>query len=261
MESFVRDYGTGNSIPDPPAFVNYASPDAVPPSSQRPSARPANFHRTSQRPRPPPSSPPPAEDGPPVDNTGIGSGQRRGTMDSASQPLGDGQLARGRSQSRTSTRQQTLPPQNQNQNGNGSISSVNGLGLHSSPQQMSPIAMRAPDANAEPIDPRHQAMLKIGDNAYPVDLTNDPQARSSQLQNGRAGPTPGAPSRVGQQDDPLAQQMEQLRNGASSVNSMKRGSYQQPAGMGQQPNGPTAAPSDKLSPPPGSRGGGAPNRD
>ena len=34
MENFVRDYGTGNAIYDPPQFVNYASPDAVPPASQ-----------------------------------------------------------------------------------------------------------------------------------------------------------------------------------------------------------------------------------
>ena len=82
MENFVRDYGTGNAIPDPPAFVNYANPDAVPPSSQRPTTRPASFHRSSQRARPPPSapSPPPQDDGPPVDNTGIGSGARRGTI-------------------------------------------------------------------------------------------------------------------------------------------------------------------------------------
>lgn len=266
MENFVRDYGTGSAIPDPPTFVNYANPDAVPPSSQRPSTRPANFHRSSQRARPPPpaASPPPQDDGPPVDNTGIGSGQRRGTFDSGNTP--DAQ--QGRSQSRTSTRQSTQPPPAQTHNGgNGSISSLNGLGLHASPQQMSPnTAMRAPDANAEPIDPRHQAMLKIGDNAYPVDLANDPQARPSQMQNGRPGTAGGGASRVGQQDDPLAQQMEQLRNGASSVNSMRKGSYQQQPGPSapqqqqQQPsNGPT--PSDKLSPPPGSRGGGAPNRD
>ncbi|OBZ69920.1 Cell division control protein 15 [Grifola frondosa] len=43
MENFVRDYGTGNAIPDPPAFVNYANPDAVPPSSQRASTRPLVF--------------------------------------------------------------------------------------------------------------------------------------------------------------------------------------------------------------------------
>ncbi|KAJ3473014.1 hypothetical protein NLI96_g13166 [Meripilus lineatus] len=129
--------------------------------------------------------------------------------------------------------------------------------------------MRAPDANAEPIDPRHQAMLKIGDNAYPVDLTNDPQARSGSSMNGRPGTGGGGGGggggasgngvghRVGHQDDPLAQQMEQLRNGASSVNSMRKNTL--PGGSSSS-NGPSMT-GDNLSPPPGSRGGGAPNRD
>ncbi|KNZ74046.1 Septation protein imp2 [Termitomyces sp. J132] len=49
MENFVRDYGTGNQIPDPPAFVNYNTPDAIPSSSSKPMFHPANFIRTSNR--------------------------------------------------------------------------------------------------------------------------------------------------------------------------------------------------------------------
>ncbi|KAL1745761.1 hypothetical protein HDZ31DRAFT_35741 [Schizophyllum fasciatum] len=49
MENFVLDYGTGNRIPDPPAFVDYNKPDAIPSASSRPTARPAHFTRTTQR--------------------------------------------------------------------------------------------------------------------------------------------------------------------------------------------------------------------
>uniref|UniRef100_D8Q522 SH3 domain-containing protein n=1 Tax=Schizophyllum commune (strain H4-8 / FGSC 9210) TaxID=578458 RepID=D8Q522_SCHCM len=77
MENFVLDYGTGNRIPDPPAFVDYNKPDAIPSASSRPTARPAHFTRTTQRrnqgygmyppqgppqavqPPPPPTQPPP----------------------------------------------------------------------------------------------------------------------------------------------------------------------------------------------------------
>ncbi|KIY52049.1 hypothetical protein FISHEDRAFT_36010 [Fistulina hepatica ATCC 64428] len=49
MESFVLDYGTGNQIPDPPVFVNYTVPDAIPSSSSEITWRPAHFSRPQQK--------------------------------------------------------------------------------------------------------------------------------------------------------------------------------------------------------------------
>ncbi|KAJ7935382.1 SH3 domain-containing protein [Mycena leptocephala] len=55
VENFVQEYGTGNSIPDPPVFVPYPGqqPDSSP-SNSKPTlgTRPANFVRASARPAP-----------------------------------------------------------------------------------------------------------------------------------------------------------------------------------------------------------------
>ncbi|KAJ7125402.1 SH3 domain-containing protein [Mycena epipterygia] len=52
VENFVQEYGTGNSIPDPPVFVPYPGqqPDAS--SKSTPGTRPAQFVRSSARPAP-----------------------------------------------------------------------------------------------------------------------------------------------------------------------------------------------------------------
>ena len=50
MENFVHDYGTGNVIPEPPMFINYASTDAPPVSSSQIVTRPSSFICTTQRP-------------------------------------------------------------------------------------------------------------------------------------------------------------------------------------------------------------------
>ncbi|KAJ7750126.1 SH3 domain-containing protein [Mycena maculata] len=52
VENFVQEYGTGNSIPDPPVFVPYPGqqPDAS--AKQTPGTRPAQFVRASARPAP-----------------------------------------------------------------------------------------------------------------------------------------------------------------------------------------------------------------
>ncbi|KAH8096788.1 hypothetical protein BXZ70DRAFT_315867 [Cristinia sonorae] len=234
MEGFVRDYGTGNMIPDPPPFINFANPDAVPPSSQQHTTHPANFERVTQRQRmvsmvPPPAQAPPQsapqseeDQGPPVNTAGVGAG--------------GGQMMNGRNrpQSRASVRQ-SMPPQNGN--------SLQDLSRPS-------LGMRPADFNAEPIAPTEETMLKVGNHAYRVDLSQDPQARPSAMQNG-----PNGSSHVGQEDDPLARQMEQLRSGAGSTTSNRRAQQSQSNGRGNAEN------QSNLSPPPGSRGGGPPNRD
>ncbi|KAF7289213.1 SH3-domain-containing protein [Mycena indigotica] len=50
VENFVHEYGTGNSIPDPPVFVPYRDQQPDGSSRQVPGSRPANFKRASARP-------------------------------------------------------------------------------------------------------------------------------------------------------------------------------------------------------------------
>ncbi|KAF7350895.1 SH3-domain-containing protein [Mycena sanguinolenta] len=54
VENFVQEYGTGNSIPDPPVFVPYPGqqPDSSSNSKPTPGSRPAQFVRASARPAP-----------------------------------------------------------------------------------------------------------------------------------------------------------------------------------------------------------------
>lgn len=74
MENFVRDYGTGNLIPDPPAFVNYTKPDAIPSSSSRPSTHPARFIRSSQNLPPLRQTSTLVDEEPTTNSAGIGAG-------------------------------------------------------------------------------------------------------------------------------------------------------------------------------------------
>jgi hypothetical protein len=69
VENFVKDYGTGNQIPDPPAFINYSTPEALS-SSTRPTTHPARFSRVSEPER---LRPTPGEE-PVVSAPGVGTG-------------------------------------------------------------------------------------------------------------------------------------------------------------------------------------------
>ncbi|KZT05408.1 uncharacterized protein LAESUDRAFT_813521 [Laetiporus sulphureus 93-53] len=250
MQNFVREYGTGNDIPDPPGFVNYANPNAIPSASQPPSTRPANFARTSGRPRETaPSPPPPDDDQEPSTNlAGVGLGIAR-QADAAAD-------AQARSASRASYR-----------NGNGpEVPPVNGH----APPQAAPVSrsqqppaggMRPADSQADVIDPTAKTMIKIGDNAYDVDLSRDPQAQTGRgsAQNGNAVVTP---IKVGQEDDPLARQMAELKRAAPArgMSVRRSGNWQNAA---PQAPSPTAGgqhgvssltkrdSTTKLSPPPG----------
>ena len=235
MENFVRDYGTGNAIPDPPPFIDYASPDAQPASSQRPTAHPSTYVRQTQRSRqvpPAAQNQPPEPEEEPVNYTGVGAGGR------------DSQLQRSQTQSRASTRAQDLAqPQPQP---NGAI--TNG--------RVTPnVGTRPPDPQADPIDPTAKTMLRVGPNAYEVNLDRDPQAHAGRPGSSASSMAP----RVGQDDDPLAQQMNQLRNAAGG-GSMRRSGQWGPPAQQSPPAGATSRrdPGGKLSPPPG---GAPPNRD
>ncbi|TBU44386.1 hypothetical protein BD309DRAFT_1027146 [Dichomitus squalens] len=212
MENFVRDYGTGNAIPDPPPFIDYTSPDAQPASSQRPSTHTSNFARQTQRQRqaPMPLSQPEPEPEPPVDMTGVGA---------AAQPP-----QRSGTQSRASTRGGDYPQQ-----ANGAV--ANG--------RVTPnVGTRPADPHADPIDPTATTMLRVGPNAYEVNLDRDPQANGVS-----AGAPNSAAARVGQDDDPLQRQLNELRNAGGG--SVRRSGQWKPQTT-QSPPGASG-----LSPPPG----------
>lgn len=230
MANFVRTYGTGNAIPDPPHFINYADPNAA--VQQRPTSRPAQFQRVTERALPMFSSPPPEEpqpDGELENTAGVGAGQN---------------LGRTRSASRTSTRGE--------QRSAAAIPSTNGRNG----------ASRTPEPLAAPAE---KTMLKVGNRAYEVDVNDDPQTRSTSQVGGASN---GAPPTVGDEDaDPLARQMLELQR--SSTRKGPQGSQQPPRGQATSPaqaqptQRPTHNPQDSssnLSPPPGGRGGGPPNK-
>ena len=114
------------------------------------------------------------------------------------------------------------------------------------------VGTRPADPQADPIDPTARTMLKVGQNAYEVNLDRDPQARPGPATNGsHMNP------HVGQDDDPLARQMNELKN----ANSVRRsGQFKAPPPQQSPPGGSGLRrdPGGKLSPPPG---GAPPPRD
>ncbi|KAH7905516.1 hypothetical protein BJ138DRAFT_1118401 [Hygrophoropsis aurantiaca] len=187
MENFVRDYGTGNAIPEPPTFVNYTSADAPPPSSTRTTTRPAVFARSTQRtsaPRNPPAASPEIE---PVDDTnhaGVGAGGR------GSAPP-DNTLSRSNTSRSQRSRSQTngIPA-------NGHSSPANGI-------QRRPSNAVRPEPRGDPVDPTVSGtMLVIGNKTFEVDPNKDPQQQLGHQV--RTSPP------IGEQNDPLVQQMANL---------------------------------------------------
>ena len=203
MENFVRAYGTGDSIPDPPAFVNYNTTEAAPSGSSRVTSRPASFSRSTQRNVLPRQPPPPPEE-PFVNTAGVGAIGRKGTADST----GDGM---SRSQSRASNRGATQTNGNTPANDQGSLSRRPTV---ASPHQPSYPGSFKPqnDPGVEPIDPTAETMLKVGNSAYKVDPTNDPQQQQGSSRNVSAAVQNGG---IGAAEDPLLKTMAELRSAAS----------------------------------------------
>ncbi|KAH9935203.1 uncharacterized protein BXZ73DRAFT_89541 [Epithele typhae] len=226
MEGFVRDYGTGGAIPDPPPFIDYSSPDAQPASSQRPTTHSSSFVRQSRRPRQPlpPQQGPPEPEEDPVNMTGVGTGPQLSNVDT---------------RSRQSLRQDQMQPPNGGSMTNG----------RATPN----VGMRPADPQADPIDPTARTMLKVGAGTYEVDLAKDPQAHVGPTSNGsQMNP------RVGQDDDPIARQMNELK---SQGTVRRSGQFKAPSGQQSPPDSIASRrdPTGKLSPPPG--GAPATNRD
>ena len=195
QENFVRDYGTGNAMPDPPQFVNYSSADGAPLTSSalKFTSRPAQFTRTTQRTNRQSSAPPQQPDDEPFVNTaGVGAGNR------AVNP-NDPTFTHPISLSRTSTRRNP-PPTNGNSNANAP---TNGFSSSSSPPATAfrPAGNFPATPSAQAINPT-QHELVVGENTYRVDPSKDQQT------NSRA---PATASKVGDETDPMMQAMANLR--------------------------------------------------
>lgn len=244
MENFVRDYGTGNLIPDPPAFVNYTKPDAIPSSSSRPSTHPARFIRSSQNLPPLRQTSTLVDEEPTTNSAGIGAGG--GGSRKIEPQQSDPSLSRQQS-TRSRSGSQAAPPQTNGASVNGYGAGVGqgGQGIARRPTQSSTHqSSRIPqDPNAEPIDPTAQTYIKVGSNAYPVDLSKDPQQQQQQGSSSRMG---GSSSiQPSGSIDPLAKHMEDLKNAVSTSGSVRR----KPTQTGQPSRQDSFAGPSSLSPP------------
>jgi len=216
MENFIHDYSTGNAIPEPPTFINYANTDAPPVNHNRIVTRPALFACTSQRP-PKSSAVSPLDEGSPFDiagtanHAGIGAGggpsmegstmSRSGTQKSqsgrsyanginghVSPPLHDGQPQ--------FIQIPTQPPWVQTQRHNSATSMLMRTSQPPSHRHSCSIHSQShgPAYGADPVDPSVLSMqLVIGNRAWDIDPSKDPQ-----LQQLR----PGANGSVGQGPTP-----------------------------------------------------------
>ncbi|KAF8633413.1 hypothetical protein AX17_004584 [Amanita inopinata Kibby_2008] len=229
MENFVRDYGTGNQVPDPPHFVNYNTPDAIPSSSARPTTRPAQFIRSSQRELPPRQASAPVEEEPVVNAAGIGAGGGLRRADTQNQVPLTRQSTQIRNGNSTVSPQQHTPQVNGTSTSSGAASSSPEIMSDPSFKRRStamyqagePSTSRTPvnhDPQAEPIDPTAETFIKVGSSAYKVDLTKDPQqpgpsnSRSSTLTSTRPEGS----------IDPLARQLEELKIAVQNSGSGRR---------------------------------------
>ncbi|KAF9486072.1 hypothetical protein BDN70DRAFT_371852 [Pholiota conissans] len=267
MENFVQEYGTGNEIPNPPTFVNYQAADAIPSASARPTSRPANFIRSSTREVPLRSMSMPPEEEPVVNTAGVGAG---GGQKRADPQVADVSDAVSRQPTRSSTAPMAQNQQVPYMNGNGrpsqfpptssaptaSASQPNNhrQSLASPQQQQQQLQRVLQDPYAEPIDPAAETYIKVGNNAYKVDLSKDPQQASSSTSryhnaspaksNGQAA----AGTSAGQHGpvDPLMKQLEELQNAVSSSGSVRRNtinSRSKPAVSNEPKPGHTSTPS------------------
>lgn len=240
VENFVRDYSTGSQIPDPPAFVDFNSPSAR--QQQQPTWRVATFVRSSTRPVYPiqdsgaiddaPSSPGRAGIGAVEGgiNTGLGNKSEpnpsRPTSAAAvrSPPAGGTSSSPNNGAVPPETFASVTSPMSTSSNAKHQTSGTPGARLVSSPltinastTSLTPVTSgTAPagafrnrtntlDTNSAPAGFTEE--LKVGYNAYPVNPNDDPQRNRTQANN-----TTLASSNVGTQDDPIAQQLDILRN-------------------------------------------------
>ncbi|KAH6914073.1 SH3 domain-containing protein [Coprinopsis sp. MPI-PUGE-AT-0042] len=237
MENFVLGYGTGNEIPDPPAFVNYNSPDAGPPGSARVTTRPANFARASARELPPrAASIEPPEPSPQVNSAGIGAG---GNRRSEIPPGTDAANLMRQETRRNSVAASQAPPPLVN----GASSYQQNLPPTSPFPPLNPQRSAAPnlastsrpDLHNEPNDPTAETYIKVGERAYRVDPSKDPQ------QHPPAAVGVASPVKQNGAIDPLEKQLQALQSVVSTTGSARRNTLHMPQMDGQQ--APSTSPS------------------
>ncbi|KAJ7478640.1 SH3 domain-containing protein [Mycena galericulata] len=243
MEFFVRNYGTGSQIPDPPAFVNFSDPNAIPTSESRPTFRPANFPRSSQR--PPPvrrNSAQPEEDEPATNAAGVGAGGVR---------RGDDPAAAAASQQNAQSRRASVAPEQQLQqqytNGfspanGGTAPDLSRRPTSATTKSVSP-SYRVPprDPLAEPLDPTADTFIKVGPNAYKVDLSKDP------TQSGPSSSRMALSSSPQDGFDPLAKQMEELQSQGTVRRRSTRGTRRGTLEGAPHNQNPNTRPSSSMS--------------
>lgn len=238
MESFVRDYGTGSQIPDPPAFVNYQAPEAIPSSSARPTFRNAIFVRSSNRESPIRTTTMTDEELV-INAAGVGAGGGGGHRRADSYAEG-GDLSRRNTQAASSSSHTNHSAYtngvaghqgNQTQqNVRPSASPAASTSPHSQARQS--IVVQTPqqqqlhrvlqDPYAEPIDPTAETYIRVGASAYRVDPMKDPQQApppSARSASSVASPTK---STVGTEADPLVKQLEELNYAVSTTGSTRK---------------------------------------
>ncbi|KAK2463086.1 hypothetical protein APHAL10511_004741 [Amanita phalloides] len=222
MENFVRDYGTGNQIPDPPQFINYNTPDAIPSSSSKPTARPAQFMRTSQR-ELPRQAPAPVDDEPIINTAGIGAGGGLRRVETQAPHARQTTQKNGSSPILT----QLQSPQINGITASPVASSPENLPEHMNKRRSSAYqvaeppsarSMSRPDPQTEPIDPTTDTYIRVGNSAYKVDLSKDPQHAGPS--NSRASTSTSM--RPEGSIDPLARQLEELKIAVQNSGSGRR---------------------------------------
>ncbi|PPQ70830.1 hypothetical protein CVT26_014035 [Gymnopilus dilepis] len=237
METFIRDYGTGDQIPDPPAFVNYQTPDAIPSSSARPTSRKATFARSSNRELPLRQNSMQADEEPVVNTAGIGAGGGKRTDPYESER----EAALARQPTRSAAAPTSHGPQTPYMNGHSNVPpqaaqappaasssqavrrQSTAMGQSSQQQQLQRVLQ---DPYAEAIDPNAETYIKVGNNAYKVDLNNDPQQQSGSSAMRQSAPSPMKPQNGGV--DPLVRQLEELQSAVSSSGSVRRNTMHKP---------------------------------
>lgn len=208
MENFVRDYGTGNAIPDPPAFVSYDG--AAPSGPGRPTSHPAMFTRTTGRSTNRTMAPPPPEEEEtePVNMVGIGAGKSMtAAISEPAIPISrSGTRSRASNRSRSGSQAGLPPPA-------------------ASPAPMVPsIPNQVAQTRAnDPNDPMSHTSLVIGGNAYPVDPSRDPQQLTRAGSMNVTSATPGSAA------DPLAQIAKQMKATSSTRRQSRYGNERQGA--------------------------------
>ncbi|KAL5531880.1 HOF1 [Sanghuangporus sanghuang] len=208
MENFVRDYGTGNEIPDPPRFVSYTNPESASSASSRQTARYANHPRASMRHlsmgEAMRAAPP---DGEPTDPglAGFGAPARNGDLESDRSNV-TAVPGQARSVASSSPVNGTAA--------SGPTSPSSGPGRFQSQSQPRSATGGPLAATSDPSGPAQKTMLAVGGGVYEVNPDKDPQNAPS---TGPASPTgPSTNSRVGGGDDPLLRQMAELRSSAAA---------------------------------------------